>query len=119
MKIKTSKINKLIVNRLFWFFVMYNIGTYTSIASNSGLTNTIISPKSSLFAVSFTTNPAAVSGTVTICQGQTITYTNTSTGVGTNPTFAWSFPGGSTTSSTSAGPHTIAYNTTGDRKSVV
>ena len=114
MKIKTSKINKLIVNRLFWFFVMYNIGTYTSIASNSGLTNTIISPKSSLFAVSFTTNPAAVSGTVTICQGQTITYTNTSTGVGTNPTFAWSFPGGSTTSSTSAGPHTIAYNTTGN-----
>ena len=114
MKIKTSKINKLIVNRLFWFFVMYNIGTYTSIASNSGLTDTIISPKSSLFAVSFTTNPAAVSGTVTICQGQTITYTNTSTGVGTNPTFAWSFPGGSTTSSTSAGPHTIAYNTTGN-----
>ncbi|MBP6755197.1 MAG: PKD domain-containing protein, partial [Bacteroidia bacterium] len=64
-------------------------------------------------ATSFTTNPAAVSGTVTICQGQTITYTNTSTGVGSNPVFAWSFPGGSTTTATTTGPHIITYNSSG------
>ena len=64
-------------------------------------------------ATSFSTNPAAVGGTVTVCQGQSITYTNTSTGVGSNPTYAWSFPGGNTTSYSTAGPHTITYNTAG------
>lgn len=64
-------------------------------------------------ATSFSTNPAAVGGTVTVCQGQSITYTNTSSGVGTNPTYAWSFPGGNTTSYSTEGPHTITYNTAG------
>uniref|UniRef100_UPI00333E7D09 beta strand repeat-containing protein n=1 Tax=Flavobacterium sp. TaxID=239 RepID=UPI00333E7D09 len=64
-------------------------------------------------ATSFTTNPAAVNGTVTVCQGQSVTYTNTSTGVGSNPTYAWSFPGGNITSSALASPPAIIYNTLG------
>ena len=64
-------------------------------------------------ATSFTTNPVAVGGTITVCQGQSISYTNTSTGVGSNPTYAWSFPGGNITSSTLASPPTIIYNTAG------
>ncbi len=80
--------------------------------AKSGISATNYLAKNAL-ATSFTANPAAVGGTITICRGQTITYTNTSTGVGTNPTYAWSFPGGNTISSTSAGPHTITYNTAG------
>jgi len=74
----------------------------------------VVQAEATLVVTSFTTNPAAVNGTVTICQGQTITYTNTSTGVGTNPTFAWSFPGGNVTAASSAGPHTITYATAGN-----
>jgi hypothetical protein len=62
---------------------------------------------------SFTSNPTAVSGTITICQGQSITYTDTSTGVGTNPIYAWSFGGGNITSFASASPPAIIYNTSG------
>ncbi|MEY2739348.1 MAG: hypothetical protein RL259_1257, partial [Bacteroidota bacterium] len=74
----------------------------------------VVQAKTSLLLNSFATNPAAVNGTVTICQGQTITYTNTSTGTGPTPTYAWSFPGGSSTSESTAGPHTITYTTAGN-----
>ena len=62
---------------------------------------------------SFTTNPPAVSGTINICQGQSITYTDTSTGIGTNPIYAWSFGGGNISSFASASPPAIIYNTSG------
>lgn len=74
----------------------------------------VVQAKTTLLLTSFATNPAAVNGTVTICQGQTITYTNTSTGTGPTPTYAWSFPGGSSTSESTAGPHTITYTTAGN-----
>jgi PKD repeat protein len=50
----------------------------------------------------------------TICVGQSITYTNTSTG---NPTlFSWNFGAGATpTVATTVGPHTISYSTTGNK----
>jgi gliding motility-associated-like protein len=79
----------------------------------------VVQAEATLVATSFTTNPAAINGTVTICQGQTITYTNTSTGVGTNPTFAWSFPGGNVTAASSAGPHTITYATAGNYTTIL
>jgi len=63
--------------------------------------------------VSFSTNPAAVSGTVTICKGQTVTFTDTSTEVGANPTYLWSFPGGNIISANTSGPHTISYSAAG------
>ena len=84
-----------------------------TVAANSGIAETNYHSKNAL-AASFTSNPAAVGGTITICQGQSITYTDTSTGVGTNPIYAWSFPGGNITSFATAGPHTITYNTSGN-----
>ena len=53
--------------------------------------------------VSFSTNPLAVDGVITICAGQSITYTNTSTNVGNNPDFLWSFTGGTPNSATDPG----------------
>ena len=73
-----------------------------------------VQANTTVLLTSFATNPAAVNGTVTVCQGQTITYTDTSTGLGPNPSYLWTFTGGSTASSTSAGPHTITYATAGN-----
>jgi hypothetical protein len=61
--------------------------------------------------VSFTSNPASTNGALSICQGQTVTYTNTGN---TNPTYNWTFTGGNTTSATTVGPHAITYNTVGN-----
>ena len=59
------------------------------------------------------TNPvAAFTGTPTqVNQGGTVTYTSTS--AGTITSYSWSFPGGTPSSSTSAGPVTVTYNTVG------
>lgn len=86
-------------------------GTYTVqliIANASGadtITNTVT-------VVNCTTPPTA---NFTIpagpfCQGQCITYTNTSTGSGL--TYAWTTPGGTPATSTSASPN-ICYSTAG------
>lgn len=56
-------------------------------------------------------NPATFNtSNTTICAGSTVTYTNTTTL--TNPTYAWSFPGGTPATSTVANP-TVTYNTPG------
>ncbi|MFN8323578.1 MAG: PKD domain-containing protein [Chitinophagales bacterium] len=52
----------------------------------------------------FTANPTS------ICTGQTVTFTNTSTGSGN--TYSWSFPGGTPATSTATNP-TVTYNTAG------
>lgn len=80
------------------------------------LFNTFLFTFFALFAnsqVSFTSNPAATNGALSICQGQTVTYTNTSTGY-SNPTYTWTFTGGNTTSANTVGPHSITYNTVGN-----
>ena len=46
----------------------------------------------------------------TVCAGQSITYTNTSTNSPTS--YSWSFPGGTPATSTAANP-TVTYNTAG------
>ena len=66
------------------------------------------------FAVSFTTNPAAEGGTLTICLGQSITFTDTSTEVAANAVYLWSFPGGNTSTLNTPGPYTITYTTAGN-----
>lgn len=53
---------------------------------------------------SFTANPT------TVCQGQTVQYTNTSTGF--PDTYSWSFPGGTPATSTAENP-VVTYNTAG------
>jgi len=62
---------------------------------------------------SFTSNPAVVNDTIKICAGQSITYTNTSTGVITGQIYNWVFSGGSSTSYSTIGPHTVSYPTSG------
>lgn len=95
----------LVLGYFLLFFSFYNI--YAS-------SNDLFKPfENNLLTVNFTSSPAAVNGIITVCQGQTITYTDTSTGVGTNPTYAWSFTGGNNTSSGNIGPHTITYNNSG------
>lgn len=46
----------------------------------------------------------------TVCQGSTVTYTNTSTGSPTS--YSWSFPGGTPSTSTATSP-TVTYSTPG------
>ena len=61
---------------------------------------------------SFQTNPLSVSGVVTICQGNTITFTSNSTNVLPGSTYSWSFGTGSTpATANTVGPHVVQYNT--------
>lgn len=92
---------------------------FFGLSSNVIFADSVNTELNYVLATSFTTNPAAVGGTITICQGQSITYTDTSTGVGTNPTYAWSFPGGNITSSALAGPHTITYAIAGNYTTIL
>jgi len=50
------------------------------------------------------------SSVTTVCAGQTVTFTNSSTGSGNS--YSWSFPGGTPSSSTATSP-TITYSTAG------
>lgn len=60
----------------------------------------------------FGTIPASSSGSVTVCQGQTITYINSSTNTNPGAIFQWSFgSGASPANATGFGPHIITYNT--------
>lgn len=60
---------------------------------------------------SFTTLPASSVGTVTICQGQQVTYINTSTNTVPGATYTWNFGTGATpTTATGIGPHNVIYN---------
>ncbi len=78
---------------------------------NSVLTNI----RSSLFTTSLCSTSGApianFSGTpTTICAGQTVTFTNSSSGTGN--TYSWTFAGGSPATSTGTNP-TVTYNTAG------
>ena len=95
----------LILGYFLVFFSFYNI-----YASNNDLFKPF---DNNLLTVNFTSSPAAVNGIITVCQGQTITYTDTSTGVGANPTYGWSFTGGNITSESNIGTHAITYNNSG------
>lgn len=48
-----------------------------------------------------------------ICVGQSITYTDNSSGVNVD-TWAWTFAGGSIAAAGTQGPHTVTYNTAGN-----
>ena len=60
---------------------------------------------------SFTTLPAPSGGTLTICQGQQVTFINTSTNTLPGATYTWTFSSGTPSSATGVGPHNIIYNT--------
>ncbi|HBX50873.1 MAG TPA: hypothetical protein DEH02_07380 [Bacteroidales bacterium] len=67
--------------------------------------------------LTFTTQPtnspvADFTGSPTIIiEGESVVFTNQSTGTITS--YSWSFPGGTPSTATGVGPHTIVYNTAG------
>ncbi len=98
------------------------IGTYTatltaynedeSDSNQKTVTVKVTTDPSTVLSASFTTDPAATglfTQSVTIEQGQTVAYTNTSTNA---HHIAWSFPGGNPATSTSD-EATVTYNTVG------
>jgi gliding motility-associated-like protein len=61
---------------------------------------------------SFSSVPASVGGTITLCQGSTITFNNTSNQTVAGTTYLWNFGLGATpATANTAGPHTVTYNT--------
>ncbi|MDA1116374.1 MAG: PKD domain-containing protein, partial [Bacteroidetes bacterium] len=66
--------------------------------------------------VSFTSSPADddSDGTISICEGTTVTFTDTSTEVPVDAAYSWSFPGGDMTSSDTSGPHSVVFNNAGN-----
>jgi len=75
-----------------------------------------------LFAQTPTANinslPAAVNGTITICQGQTISFASSSTGTAAGATYTWNFGNGSPATASNPGPHAVVYNTASAGQSV-
>lgn len=97
-------------------------GTYTStliaynedetVSDTASVTVKVSVDPSTVLTASFTTDPAAtgfLTQSVTIEQGQTVAYTNTSTNA---HHIAWSFPGGDPATSTTDNV-TVTYNTVG------
>lgn len=80
------------------------------------MNNVLTNIRSSLFNSNLACTPlggpvAGFTGTpTTICTGQSVQFTSTSTG--SNLTYSWSFPGGTPATSTSQNP-TVTYNTAG------
>ena len=62
----------------------------------------------------FTTTPATINGSVTICRSQSITFTNNSSNTNSGTIYNWSFPGGNITSANAVGPYTISYANAGN-----
>lgn len=54
--------------------------------------------------------PAAVNGTITICQGQQINFASSSTGTVTGTSYNWNFGNGSPATANNPGPHAVTYN---------
>jgi hypothetical protein len=68
----------------------------------------------SQLTASFTTSPAANNNTITVCQGSTVLYTNTSTGTNASTNYNWNFQGGNPNNSNQIGPHNVTYNNPGN-----
>jgi large repetitive protein len=90
------------------FLVFLLMGCF---CSGAFATNNHLPP--SLLSVSFTTNPQQENGVVTVCLGQSITYTDTSTNIGANPVYQWEFEGASSANSNQPGPHHVTYAAAG------
>ena len=103
----------------FWIYLLVFLTTWVGFSNQKATPPSQLSISKLVVVTSFTTNPAAVGGTITICNGQSITYTDTSTGVTAGSTYAWSFAGGNTTAANTAGPHTITYPTAGSYTTIL
>lgn len=90
-----------------------NDAVYLAFRNRSGYGNKLYIDNVNITGVIVTTPPtASFSSTPTniACTGQTVQYTSTSTGYPTS--YAWSFPGGTPSSSTAQNP-TVTYASTG------
>ena len=56
---------------------------------------------------SFTTSPASVNNTLTLCSGSQVLFTNTT--AGNVNTINWIFPGGSPANANTTGPHIVTF----------
>ena len=63
---------------------------------------------------SFTSSPVSNNNTITVCQGSSVLYTNTSTGTNASTNYSWTFQGGNPASANQVGPHNITYNNPGN-----
>gem|GEM_PF-4502692 len=61
--------------------------------------------------VSFTTSPASINNTLTLCSGSQILFTNTT--AGNVNTINWTFPGGNPGNANTNGPHIVTFSTPG------
>ena len=64
--------------------------------------------------VSFSSVPPIENGVITVCEGQSVTYTNTSSGYPPNANFNWSFSGGTPGNSNDDNSVTVQYNSDGN-----
>jgi large repetitive protein len=103
----------------FWIYLLVFLFTWFGFSNPIAYATSRVTSSKLVVVPSFSTNPAAVGGTITICNGQSITYTDTSTGVNAGSTYAWSFAGGTTTAANTAGPHTITYPTAGNYTTIL
>jgi PKD repeat protein len=84
-------------------------GTFTIEQTVSGPCNTDITTETITVGQAPTANFSSNLGNGQLCPGETVAFTSTSTGAST---FAWSFPGGTPSSSTSANP-VVTYAASG------
>ena len=61
---------------------------------------------------SFTTSPASINNTLTLCSGSQVLFTNTLVGVNS---INWTFEGGSPASSNALGPHIVTFANSGSK----
>ena len=77
--------------------------------------NTSLSFDNFIFQVSFSSSPEDEDddNQITICEGSSVIFTDTSTDVPEDAVYSWSFPGGSVTSADTPGPHDVTFDAAG------
>jgi gliding motility-associated-like protein len=102
-----------ILTGLFQNTVDFDPSTNTQnlIATSTQYNTPIIKLNPSCPGVITPLNAVIDASSLQICRGQSITFTDNSTG--TPSTWQWTFNGGSVTTASTQGPHTVVFNTAG------
>ena len=101
----TAGPHSIVFNTVGNFNVLLTVTDEFNVTDDTLITIQVISCSTPTAAFSISDNDP--------CEGDCITFTNNSSSVST-PTYAWSFPGGSPSSSTLENPGPICYNTPGN-----
>ncbi len=98
--------------KLYYHWDLNAGGTTTQLKTWLDPTSSGVTTLDGKYCNGSSTPVAAFTGTpTTVAVGGAVTYTSQSTGTITS--YSWSFPGGTPSTSTSAGPVTVTYNTAG------